>query len=161
VVPYVAEIRGRIEIMSILNKLFGFRWSLYIVKNGNELVFAMHENSVFRIIGYVQGYFVGDASPKAPWSLHLNFNKTHTSIELTPAYFSNGDLTEDLMSEIERIDPGYRVKGNEPVFIEAATKKQLPIALNLSVAEMIEARRADKPEETTFYTVMDLVFDKE
>lgn len=35
--------------MGFLNKLFGFRWSLYIVQNGNQLAYAMHEHSVIRL----------------------------------------------------------------------------------------------------------------
>ncbi len=35
--------------MGFLNKLFGFRWSLYIVQNENQLTYAMHEHSVMRM----------------------------------------------------------------------------------------------------------------
>ncbi len=38
--------------MGFFNKLLGFRWSLYVVQDGNQLAYAMHEHSVMRMLGY-------------------------------------------------------------------------------------------------------------
>jgi hypothetical protein len=37
--------------MGILNKLLGFRWSLYIVQNEKVLIYDMHCHSVMKIVG--------------------------------------------------------------------------------------------------------------
>ena len=66
--------------MSVLNKLFGFRWSLYIVRNGG-IAFAMHENSVIRMVGYAMSYFADGKEPIAPWELYLNFNHKHQTAD--------------------------------------------------------------------------------
>ena len=151
--------------MGFLNKLLGFRWSLYIVRDEKKLVYAMHENSVMRMIGYVMGYFVDGKQPVAPWSLYLNFNQTHKTIRLGPTHFtSDGEnITPALTRQIETIDPGWQVRGAEPVFEEVATKKRLKISEHTPGEIDLEAmlRNMDKPSETTFFSVMKQVFGKE
>lgn len=89
--------------MGFLNKLFGYRWSLYIVRNDSELVYAMHENSVLRIVGYCMPYFKDGSVPVYPWALYLNFNKKHEAFKLTPEYFSpdGKNVTRALIEEVE------------------------------------------------------------
>jgi hypothetical protein len=150
--------------VGILSKLFGFRWSLYVVRNGNQLVFAMHENAVVRMLGYVMGYFAGGCEPVAPWSLHLNFNHKHRTIQLGSHHFTadGENVTSVLIREIEAIDPGWKVKGGEPVFEEVATKKRLKIsdrpAGRIDIQAMLD--NVNKPPEVTFFSVMDEVFGK-
>ena len=150
--------------MSLLNKLFGFRWSLYIVQNGNQLVYAMHEHSVMRMLGYVMGYFANGGSPVEPWSLYLNFNHKHQTIKLGAAHFTpdGENVTPALIQQIESIDPGWKVKGAEPVFEEVATKKRIKISEykpgHIDIQAMFE--NIDKPRELTFYSVMNEVFGK-
>jgi|TARA_B110000503_G_scaffold20307_1_gene30496 hypothetical protein len=149
--------------LGILNKLFGFRWSIYIVRNGNELVYAMHENSAMRMLGYIMGYYKNGNTPVKPWSLHLNFNKKHEAIKLESEHFTpDGEVTSALIQQVSAIDPGWKVKGNEPVFEEASTKKKIKIrahgAATIDLQAMID--NAGKPKEVTFYTVMDQVFGK-
>ena len=150
--------------MGFLNKLFGFRWSLYIVQNGNQLAYAMHEHSVMRMLGYVMGYFADGGRPIEPWSLHLNFNPKHQTIKLEPAHFTpDGEsVTPALIQQIESIDPGWKVKGAEPVFEEAATKKRIKISEHTPGHIDIQAMfdNINKPRELTFYSVMDEVFGK-
>ena len=148
--------------MGFLNRLLGFRWSLYIVQNGNQLAYAMHEHSVMRMIGYVMGRFANGGKPVDPWSLHLNFNHKHTSIKLGPEHFTpdGKNVTPLLMQQIESIDPGWKVKGGEPVFEEAATKKRIKITDHtpgkIDLQAMLE--NIDKPRELTFFRVLDEVF---
>lgn len=150
--------------MGLHNKLFGFRWSLYIVRDGKSIAYAMHENSVMRLAGYAMGHFAGGSQPVTPWSLHLNFNQTHKTILLQPHHFAadGENVTPALVAEVEAIDPGWRVKGAEPVFEVAATKKRLNISEhspgNIDIEAMM--RNLDKPREVTFYSVMDEVFGK-
>ena len=150
--------------MGIFNKLFGFRWSLYIVQNENQLAYAMHEHSVMRIAGYVMGYFADGGKPVSPWSLYLNFNQKHTSFKLLPEHFTpdGENITAILIQQIESIDPDWQVKGSEPVFEEAATKKRIKISEHTSGKIDIQAmlEKLNKPREITFYSIMYEVFGK-
>lgn len=151
--------------MSLLNKLLGFRWSLYVVRNGNELVYAMHEHSVVRMLGYVMRYFANGRTPVEPWSLYVNFNHKHQSIKLGSEHFTpdGENFTPTLIQQIESIDPGWKVKGGEPVFEEAATKKRIKISAHepgeiVDIQAMLE--NISKPREVTFFSVMKEVFGK-
>jgi len=134
------------------------------VQDGNKLTYAMHENSVMRMLGYVMGYFGNGGMPVEPWSLHLNFNHKHKSIKLGSEHFSptGENVTPELVRQISAVDPGWKVKGNEPVFEDAVTKKKLKISDHRSgqidLQAMIDA--VGSPKEPTFYRVMDQVFDK-
>jgi len=150
--------------MGFLNKLFGYRWSLYVTKNRNQLVYAMHENCVMTMIGYVMGYFANGSRPVEPWSLHLNFNHKHQTIELRPEHFTPNaeNVTSLLIKQIEAIDPGYNVKSVGPVFEVAATKKCIKISEHAPGHIDLQAimDNIGKPREITFYSVMDEVFGK-
>lgn len=149
--------------MGILNKLFGFRWSLYIVRNEKELIYAMHENSVVRIIGYCMSYFKNGNNPVEPWSLHLNFNKKNKSFKLLSNHITpdGEDFTNLLIKQIETIDPGYRVKGGEPVFINAHTKKKIEIRHEIDCSNLQkEIDNFGEQKEPTFFSIMDTVFGK-
>jgi len=150
--------------MGILNKVFGYRWSLYIVRNGNQIAYAMHENSPMRMVGYVMGYFAGGAEPKEPWSLILNFNHKHQTIILRSAHFTadGGNVTRQLVQEVEAIDADWDAKGGEPIFEEAATKRRLKISDHVPGNMDIQAMLAqiDKPRDATLFSVLGEVFGK-
>ena len=150
--------------MSFLNKFLGFRWSLYVVKNGNQLAYVMHEHSALRMVGYVIGYFADGGRPIEPWSLLLNFNHKHQTITLRPEHFTrNGEnVTSVLIQEIEAVDPGWEVKGGEPVFEDAATKKRIKISERTLGSMDIQAMldNIGKLPELTFHSIMDEVFGK-
>lgn len=150
------------SIKSFLSKKFGFRWSLYITTTGKELQYAMHEDSVVRILGYLTGYFKNGKKPVEPWSLYLNFNKTHESFELLPSHFEGDNLSKSLLNKINSIDPNFRVPGKRPIFVNAKTKKQLKIRTEIDLSNMKELiENYDKrEEEITFFRVMDKVFDR-
>ena len=147
--------------MGFFNKLLGYRWSLYVVRNEKELIYAMHEHSVIRMLGYVMLYFENGGKPVEPWSLYLNFNKNHQKLKLGTEHFTpdGTNLSPLLIKQIEAIDSGWKVKGSEPVFEEVATKKRLKISReNISIQGMLE--NVNKPSEITFFTVMRQVFGK-
>lgn len=154
--------------MGFFKKKFGFRWSLYITKDGKHLMYALHENSVIGLVGYVMRRFANGKVPVEPWSLYLNFNHTHQNIKLGSEHFTQDgeNVTPLLIQQIESIDPGFQVKFHEPVFVEVASGKQLRISNYTSAktpADMradIEQRLAniDKPKELTFFDVIDQVF---
>lgn len=147
--------------MGFLNKLFGFRWSLYIVQNENELVYAMHEHSATRMIGYVMSYFANGGMPVEPWSLYLNFNHKHQKIRLGSEHFTpdGRNVSPLLIQQIEAIDPGWKVKSAEPVFEETATKKRIKIQEDDKA--WITNISSGTPRELTFFRIIDEVFGKQ
>ena len=152
--------------MSFFDKFRGYRWSIYFVQNGSQAVYFLHEHSVIRLLGCVMRYFKDCGPPSHPWSIHLNFNKTHESILLIPGYFNqvDHDISPTLMQKVKSIAPGFMVKGNEPVFMEAATNKVIPMRdssisfNNIDLQAMID--NASKPKETNFRTIMREIFQQ-
>lgn len=126
------------------------RWSLYIVKNNNELVYAMHENSVLRLLDYVVDFFKNGKEPIDPWSLYLNFNKSSASFKLGNSHFTTDGnyLTTELISKIEELDPDFKEpSGAKPVFMDMRIRKKLEI-------------KNDQGDsvEPTFYNIMHELF---
>ena len=48
--------------MGIFSSLFGYKWSMYF-RNDGAIEYAMHENSVIRILGYVLTPFIEHKAP--------------------------------------------------------------------------------------------------
>ncbi len=150
--------------MGIWKRFFGYRWSLHIVRNEHQIAYSMHENSVVRIVGYVMDYFSDGKSPTDTWSLYLNFNHSDKRIKLITEHFTvdGANITPQLIREIENVDPGWQVKGAEPIFEETTTRKRLKISNyeggKADIKKMLE--NSGKPRETTFFDVMDQVFGR-
>lgn len=159
--------------MGFFNKLLGFRWSLYVVKGEKQLLYAMHENNPLKMVGYLMDYFANGKNPVEPWSLWLNFNYKHKVFELKSEHFTpdGENVTPLLIQQIESIDPDWNVKGGEPVFEEAITKKRLNInSYNMkpghidweaTMQQMMDEIQQNKTREVTFFSVMDEVFGKQ
>ena len=154
--------------MGFFIKSFNRRWSLHIVK-GNQLAYAMHANSVMRLVGYVIKYFANNGRPVEPWSLYLSNNGQ--SVMLGPEHFtSDGENpTPRLFEQIDSLDSRWRyIKGGAVWFEEAATKKDLkitdapPLGRDIATIQRDLQAMLDNPPapETTFFSVMDEVFGK-
>jgi len=143
--------------MGFLNKLLGYRWSLYFVKNGDQLVYTLSHDSVKHLLLMVATKFSAGKKPIEPWSLVLNFNHNHQTIKIEPEHFSSQGYPNDLiLKKIEAIDSKWDVKTKaEPSFIEAATNRNLPISDNRSMQEMLD--NVGKPYDT-FYDILSEVF---
>jgi len=152
--------------VNIIDSLFGFRWSLYIVRNENELVYVLHENSVIELLYYViVGGFGEGLSPVEPWSLFINFNKKHKKIKLLPEHFQGEKPSSVLIQMIELIDPKWRVKPGKAVFMEAATKKVLKVCNDEPITSdylkrQLEMAKNNIIEPPDFYDVINEVFGK-
>lgn len=161
--------------MSFFKKKLGFRWSLYITVNDNQVIYAMHENAVINLVGHVMRRFSNGNKPTEPWSLYLNFNHTNQNIKLGPQHFSqDGERITPLLSQqIKSIDPGYQVPVGDPVFVELATGKILKVLdddtsdlINIKTTQdmtkYLEQRMANinKPKELTFFDILDQVFQR-
>lgn len=63
-----------------IKRHLGPRWALYFVKDEKTLVYALFENSVYRLLSCVSGFYAEGEQPSLGWSLVLNFNRTHQTI---------------------------------------------------------------------------------
>ena len=59
-----------------LSKRLGYRWSLYVLRNQRELIYAMHSMSATDLT-YIIGEYVKYGNPVHPYSIGLNFNITN------------------------------------------------------------------------------------
>jgi hypothetical protein len=107
------------------------------------------------MLGYVMAAYHSHGNPTPPWSIWLNFNKTHTAFELRREHFTDDgqDLSPLLLTKIESIDPSYRVRGQEPVVVDPTTRKRIPIRSGLGAAQ---SGALDTP--STFFDVLDQAF---
>lgn len=121
----------------------------------------MDDNSVIKAVSYFLPYFQKNTHPKAPWSIHLNFNWKHVSFELLETHVNEaGFPSSELFRKIETIDPGWMVSSRgEPRLLDLKTKrplKTLSVDMFASIEERMQA--LENPREPTFFSVMDEVF---
>lgn len=150
--------------MGLFRILFGYRWSLNIVRGGQQVVYKMQCDCPVTIAGFVMGYFAAGCQPIEPWSLHLSFKRNRRPIELGAQHFTahGHGLTPVLVKAIEVIDPQWTSHVSEPVFEEAATKRRLKITqFPLGQTDMqVIYDNIGKPREADFFDIMDMVFGK-
>lgn len=140
-----------------------YRWALFIVHGDTEIRYAMYCNSVIRMIGYVMGYYEHGSKPVQPWSLWLFSFPSQKRLLLQPEFFTpdGANITPDLIEAIESIDQRWKIKGDEPVFEEYASKNKLPLSAHgagKSIDVTALYASLNDPQEETFYSVMDGVF---
>lgn len=115
-------------IKNILNKYFGFRWSLYVLRNKTELGFALNSDNVGDLLGYIGGWIERYGEPKNNFSFAINFNKTNQVIHLNKNHFKiNGEPTTELWDLVLSIDKDCIGQPHLPIgrfnFINVATKQ--------------------------------------
>ncbi|MGI0133728.1 MAG: hypothetical protein ACREBW_02060 [Candidatus Micrarchaeaceae archaeon] len=147
--------------MGVLDWIFGFRWSL-IVMHGQDNLYVLNENNAMCLAGFIMGFYGDGGEPVPPWSLHLCCNKFRRSFELRPEHFAaDGRRATDLFTQqLEAIDPNWRVPHGDPIFIEVATKRRIPLsnAPTLSDPKSFERMFTTPKHQQTFYSVMRDVF---
>jgi len=114
-------------IKGLLAARKGFRWSLYFVHRRDGLRYALHENAVAILLGYVLAPIENGEHIGPDWNLYLNFNWQHTAIKLEERYFYEENISSELWDKIATVDPGWMVEGGKPVFIDAKSNKSLPL----------------------------------
>lgn len=144
--------------MGLLNKLFGYRWAMHIVRNRTEIVYIMEGDDVSPIVCSVMTRFEKGCVPVPPWSLFLIFNKSRKSFELRPEQYLN--RMAPLYTILTEIDPEWvEVAKAEPVFYEASTMKKIKILGPKDFNGSWESiQNITRPKEPTFSTIMDEVF---
>jgi hypothetical protein len=115
------------RIRAFLNARKVSRWSLYFVHKRDGLKYALHDDAVDILLGYVSAPIKRGKRISPDWELHLKFNFEHKSIRLVEAYFPKGDVSRTLRDLITIIDSGWMVSRSEPVFVDAHTSQRLPL----------------------------------
>ncbi|MDB4668806.1 hypothetical protein OAF50_02655 [bacterium] len=168
--------------MGIFRKLFskltggGFRWSCFFIK-GDETVYSMHEHSVLRLVAPIMGHYHKGQIPQSPWMILLQFNKCKDPMQswimLSPDHFKKeGETVSELLTqEIAKIDPGWMVAGGDPVIVEVATKKQIPLYDESHMqaiksgnslkyySDLVRNFDSNKPKERTFHGILSEIFN--
>jgi hypothetical protein len=92
----------------------GYRWSLYVVQNDQNLHCAMHSNNVLHLLGY-SGTELKGKTLKDEFTLGVNYNALNDRpgrlgyIPLSENDFNEmGFPTTALFERVEAIDPGYQ-----------------------------------------------------
>jgi hypothetical protein len=116
---------GRIK--ALFNSQNGPRWSLYFFHKHEGLRYALHDDGVAILLDYVSAPIKKGKIISPDWELHINFNFEHKSIRLVEAFFSEGDVSQTLLDLIAIIDAEWMVAGGEPVFVDARSRKRLPL----------------------------------
>lgn len=104
------------------------RWSLCFVHEREGLRYALHNDAVDILLGYVSAPIKKGKRISPDWELHLNFNLEHKSIKLVEPFFLKDNVSRILLDMIATIDPGWMAPRDELVFADAQTRKQLPLA---------------------------------
>lgn len=124
-----------------------------------------------RLLGYVVGPIENGKIISPQWEVHANFNRQHKSIRLHEAQFAGGEIDPNLLAEIAMIDPGWMVPPGKPVFVDAVSRKGLPLGwayeaayqtpdqMLKSTREMLGgATRDTSAKQVTLESVMKQVF---
>jgi len=147
------------------------------------MFFNCRQTSIIIVVHQITSihkYFSKGLKPVHPWSLHLNFNKNHQNFILLPEHFTsegNNYYSDLFIQELNKIDPKWKTSGRnskvEPLFVEAATKKEIKISdvpaggFNSLIGadgdtskfyELMDNLINQKDKEPTFYDIMDDVF---
>jgi hypothetical protein len=147
----------------------GFRWSLYFVHKSDGLRYALHENAVAVLLGYVVAKVENGKHIGRDWDLHVNFNWEHKAIRLEERHFQDGNISPELLTKIAAIDPGWMVQGGRPMFVDARTEKELRLGWAYETVYQRADKRAsieqmlqiDGDEHPTLASVMSEVFGEE
>ena len=119
---------GRIKAFFVARK--DFRWSLYFVHKREGIRYALHNDAVDVLLGYVLAPIEKGKRISPDWELHINFNFEHKSIRLVEAFFSEGHVSKTLLDLIAVFDSKWMAPGGEPVFVDARTRKQLSLGMS-------------------------------
>jgi len=114
-------------IRGFLNARKTSRWSLHFIHKSEGLRYALHEDAVDILLGYVLAPIKRGKRISPDWELHLNFNLEHKSIRLVEASFAKGYISRNLRDLIATLDSGWMVPRSEPVFVDAHTRERLPL----------------------------------
>jgi hypothetical protein len=103
------------------------RWSLYFVHERDDLRYALHDDAVDILLGFIAAPIKRGKRISPDWELHLNFNFEDKSIKLIDAFFSKNGVSQILFELIATIDSEWMVPMGELIFVDTRTHKRLPL----------------------------------
>jgi hypothetical protein len=115
------------SIRTIINARKASRWTLYFVHQREGLRYAVHNNAVDILLGYILTPVKSGKIISLDWELHLNFNLENKPLRLVEAFFLKCNVSRILLDLIANIDPDWMVPRGESVFVDAPTRKELPL----------------------------------
>jgi hypothetical protein len=153
-------------IKDFFNKLFGYRWSIYIATDQRDVHYIIHSDSVSKLLYMVSDFFIEKGDPKSPWNLHLVFNKKQQENEIliNKYFFDKGYLKikDTLFNRIRDIDPefeNYVGIGKEIVFIDVKNNKQLKLnPIDYQNPQSVIDFMSNKPQEKTAVEILYDIF---
>ncbi len=122
-------------IRELINRWFGYKWSLYVTVDERELRYVINLDSPIPLLGYMLPLFNKYGNPKEPWGIWLNYNKKHEAIQITKDCFTKeGNISSELSSKIGVLDPNYMRKAGDYKILMAEdclNKKFIPFMNNI------------------------------
>jgi len=133
--------------MGILNRFLGFKWSLYLIKNSNDLHLALHANHPLILLGFVMNRFSDRGEIAAPWGLYINHNVTNKLLQLHSKHFTScgRGVTEQLKTQLASIDRNWTLgESTPPILVDPGTKNELDISILFKALDII-FKKTDTP----------------
>jgi hypothetical protein len=114
-----------VAAMGFLAKLFGYRWCLCIIKQGQEIKYEIHSDSAFDLaLLFSRNVFVFGGKYPKNYRFVLRFN--HTDAIVDPVNTTHPALLLELLSKIAAIDPDYEKHLNPAVFTVDSRGNPMP-----------------------------------
>ena len=115
---------------NIMNKLFGYRWSLYISDNNRVIHYAAHSDNVYTLLFAVAELFLDSGNPKEPWKIYINYNKKQKEILLDKELFTKDGfhgISRELIDKIRLLDNNFekRLPDEKPIFIDLINNREV------------------------------------
>ena len=104
-------------------------WSVYVVRNENQLIALAISDRVVASLGNLLPFFERFGNPREPYRIALNFNPTHTVVWVDESSFVDGGLEKSFMKRLEEIDPKFLTRTGEAgvslQFVDPTTKQEI------------------------------------
>ena len=149
----------------------GREWRLYFVRRGVGLEYALHNESAWGFLGYLQSTFENGQQISDEWKLHLSYytGSGEDQFQITEAMFTDPVQFKILMSKCESMDKNFHAAkfGTEwsPYFMHVPTRKRLPLGQppmdtdRADIQRWIEERLDGKDDgDVTFSSISSEVF---
>ena len=120
-------------IKNLLGAQKGFRWSLYFVHEHEGLKYALHENAVIVMLGYLLAKIENGQRIRSHWKVIANHNRTNKHVQITEQDFVNGPsqneltVSPKLIRTISSIDPDWMAPMGKPVLVDVKANRILPL----------------------------------
>ena len=117
-----------LRLTKTLNLIFGYRWSVCFCEGDDTPRYVLHGDSAMQLLFHV-GCMWEDKELREPWHIYLRFNKKGISRELHRRDFEKelSSVSGDVGHWVHSIDPGFRASHAHLAFVEAGSRRELPL----------------------------------